>query len=408
MPQEPGVEPGLARRLGVTDAVVIGMCAMIGAGVFAAFAPAARAAGSWLLAGLAIAAVVAYCNAMSTASLAARHPESGGVYTYGRRELNDTYGFLAGWSFLVGKTASCAAMALTIGSYLAPECGKRLAVAAVLALTAVNYRGVTKTAALARGLLGLTLVLLLASVAFALTGTDAQQSIVDGLARPIPVYGVLQAAGLLFFAFAGYARIATLAGEVRDPARTLRRAIPLALGLTIALYALVGIALLVALGPERLAQSVAPVVEAAGPNWLAILVRVGAAIACIGALLTLIAGVSRTGMAMAHGGDLPGWLGAVHPRFRVPHHAELAVGAVVIAIVLLTDLRGAIGFSSFGVLVYYAVANLAALRRFRRWYSVLGLAGCAILLVTLPVPAILAGAGVLAVGLLLRMIRGHA
>src|SRR5919206_146448 len=132
-------QPALARRLGLGDAVVIGLGSMIGAGVFAAFAPAARAAGSWLLLGLAVAAVVAYCNATASAQLAAQYPTSGGTYVYGRERLGEWWGFLAGWGFVIGKTASCAAMALTFGEYVS---GGRLwldrlvAVAAVIVLTA--------------------------------------------------------------------------------------------------------------------------------------------------------------------------------------------------------------------------------------------------------------------------------
>src|SRR3982750_4077347 len=110
----------LRRRLTLADAVVVGLGAMIGAGVFTAFAPAAAAAGAGLLPALAVAAVVAWCNATSSARLAARYPESGGSYVYGRERLGPFWGYLAGWSFVVGKTASCAAMALTVGAYLWP------------------------------------------------------------------------------------------------------------------------------------------------------------------------------------------------------------------------------------------------------------------------------------------------
>jgi APA family basic amino acid/polyamine antiporter len=401
----------LARRLGTGDAVVIGLGSMIGAGVFSAFAPAARAAGSGLLIGLALAAAVAYCNAVASAQLAAQYPTSGGTYVYGRERLGEWWGFLAGWGFVIGKTASCAAMALTFASYAVngSEWVVRLvAFAAVAALTAANYHGISRTAALARLLVGLAVgSLLVAVVAIAGgeggAGTDGLSSVGHGGA-----YGVLQAAGLLFFAFAGYARIATLGEEVRDPAQTIPRAIPLALGITIALYLAVGFALLSALGPAALADSGRPLaaaVEAIGAAWAVPVVRVGAAVASLGALLALIAGVGRTGLAMARNGDLPRWLDSVHPRYRVPDHAELAVAAIVSALVLTTDLRGAIGFSSFGVLTYYAIANASAFtqdaahRRWPRGLNVLGLVACVALVVTLPWPSVVAGVAVLAVGL---------
>jgi APA family basic amino acid/polyamine antiporter len=223
----------------------------------------------------------------------------------------------------------------------------------------------------------------------------------------VGAYGVLQAAGLLFFAFAGYARIATLGEEVRDPAETIPRAIPIALAITLGLYAAVGVAALVGAGPSALAVSTRPLataVDAAGKAWTLPIVRIGAAVASLGALLALIAGIGRTTLAMARHSDLPGWLASVHPRYRVPDHAELAVALAVIVLVLTTDLRNAIGFSSFGVLLYYAVANASAYtqpaerRRWPRALNVLGLVGCLVLVATLPWSAIAAGTAVIAIG----------
>ncbi|WP_454050621.1 APC family permease [Cellulomonas sp. Marseille-Q8402] len=405
---------GLARRLGTGDAVLIGLGSMVGAGVFAAFAPAAQAAGSALLAGLAVAAVVAYANATSSAQLAAQYPTSGGTYVYGRERLGPWWGFVAGWSFVVGKTASCAAMALTFAAYAVPPAWQRpAAVGAVVLLTGVNLRGITRTARLTRVIVAVALAALVTAVAAGLLGGDPSWARVD-LAGSATWSGVLGSAGLLFFAFAGYARITTLGEEVRDPARTIPRAVQLALGLALLVYAGVAVALLTVLGPDGTAASAAPVAamaEATGWSWAVPVVRVGAVAASLGALLALVAGVSRTALAMARGGDLPRALAAVHPRHRVPHRAELAVGAVVVVLVLAVDLRGLIGFSSFGVLLYYLVANLAALtqagahRRFPRALQVLGVAGCAVLAVTLPLAAVAGGVVVLAAGVGARLLR---
>ncbi|HEU0286653.1 MAG TPA: APC family permease [Nocardioidaceae bacterium] len=406
----PEQSPTLARRLSTTDAVVVGLGAMLGAGVFSAFGPAAAAAGSGLLVGLGIAAVVAYCNAAASAQLAAAYPVSGGTYVYGRERLGPTWGFVAGWGFVIGKTASCAAMALTFGAYAidGPEWAQRLlGLAAVLVLTAANYRGVGKTALLTRVLVVATLAVLGLVVVLALTGGTISADHLDGWASAGP-YDVLQAAGLLFFAFAGYARIATLGEEVRDPSRAIPRAILIALAIVVVVYAAVGVSVLLASGPQAIADSTAPLataVDVAGAAWAEPVVRIGAAVASLGALLVLIAGVGRTSLAMAREGDLPRVLDAVHPRFRVPHHAELAVAAVVGVLVLTVDLRGVIGFSSFGVLTYYAIANASAYtqpaeqRRWSRGWNVLGLSGCAVLAVTLPASAVAIGAGMLAVGL---------
>ena len=396
----------LARRLGTFDAVTIGLGAMIGAGVFAAIGPAARAAGAGLLIGLLIAAFVAYCNATSSAELASLYPESGGTYVYGRRRLGAFWGFIAGWGFVIGKLASCAAMALTFAYYAAPDLARPLAVGAVVALTAVNYFGVSKTALLTRAIVAIVLTVLMVFVAAAVFGGGARldhlQPWFDG-----GVYGILQAAGLLFFAFAGYARIATLGEEVIDPERTIPRAIPLALAITLAVYAAVAVSALLAVGASALAQAPAPLVAAieAG-RWTALspVVRVGAAVASLGVLLSLLAGVSRTAFAMASKRDLPAFLDAVHPRYRVPARAEIVAGAIVAAIAALSDIRSAIGFSSFAVLTYYAIANACALtlnareRKWPRWLAMCGLAGCALLAFSLPSTAVLGGAGLLLTG----------
>ncbi|GHJ51377.1 amino acid transporter [Nonomuraea sp. TT08I-71] len=404
----------LARRLGVPDAVVIGLGSMLGAGVFVVFAPAAAAAGgAGLLVALALAGFIAFCNATSSARLAARYPESGGTYVYGRERLHPFAGFLAGWGFVIGKTASCAAMALTIGAYLWPGRARLVAVLAVLAVTAVNLRGIGKTAAATRVLVGVVLTVL---AVVAVTGApDVAPDRLAGFADT-GVRGVLTAAGLLFFAFAGYARIATLGEEVRDPERTVPRAVPLALGVVLAIYLVLAVVAVGVLGAQRLAESTAPlaeVVTAAGLPGLAWLVRAGATVAVTGVLLSLLAGVGRTTLAMARRRDLPRALAAVHPRRQVPHRAELAVAAVVIVVVSLVDVRGAIGFSSCTVLVYYAIANAAALTLGRdparklpvQLLAALGLVGCLLLAVNLPVASVLTGFGVLTLGALWYALR---
>jgi APA family basic amino acid/polyamine antiporter len=401
----------LIRHLGLFDAVVIGLASMIGAGVFAALGPAARAAGPGLLIGLGIAAVIALCNAMSSARLAALYPESGGTYIYGRRRLGEFWGYLAGWAFIVGKTASCAAMALTVASYLAPHEVRAVALATVIALTATNALGIQKSAWVTRLIVCVVLLCLGLVVVACLAGGQATLSHLC----PFPgggVHGILQSAGLLFFAFAGYARIATLGEEVRDPRRTIGRAIPIALGITLVVYGVVAISALLAVGASGIGGSAAPLraaVEAGNLHSLGPAVQVGGALAAIGSLIALILGVSRTALAMARDGYLPSAL-AVHPR-GVPVRAELAVGVVVAVLVASVDLRGAVGFSSFGVLVYYGIANASAWTLTReeqalpRWLPLLGILGCVVLAVSLPLTSALAGAGVLAAGVLWWFVR---
>ncbi|WP_432053265.1 APC family permease [Streptomyces xiamenensis] len=412
----PSPDTGLRRRLGVFDAVVIGLGSMIGTGIFAALAPAARAAGGWLLLGLGLAAVVAYCNAMSSARLAARYPASGGTYVYGRERLGPFWGYLAGWGFVVGKTASCAAMALTVGVYAWPGQAHAVAVAAVVAVTAVNCLGVRKSALVTRVVVAVVLAVLAAVVTACLVPGRGPHVAGGVPAAAVGWGGVLEAAGLLFFAFAGYARIATLGEEVRDPARTIPRAIPVALGITLVVYVLVAVAVLTALGAGGLGASGAPLadaVRASGSGWLAPVVRVGAVLAALGSLLALLLGVSRTVLAMARDRHLPSGLAAVHPRFAVPQRAELAIGAVVAVVAATADVRGVIGFSSFAVLVYYAIANASAWTlspaegRPVPLIPVVGFVGCALLAAALPVASVVTGAAVLTAGAVAYAVRGR-
>ena len=398
----------LQRRLGLSDAVVIGAGSMIGAGVFAAWAPAARSAGTGLLLGLAIAAVVAFCNAASSAQLAAIHPESGGTYVYGRRQLGETWGHLAGGGFVVGKTASCAAMALTVGAYLWPEYERWVAVAAVVAITAVNIGGLSRTVAVTRVLLVVSLLALTAVVVSGWTSPTASLDRITPLGGDL--HGIVQSAGFMFFAFAGYARIATLGEEVRDPEVTIPKAIPRALGAVLVVYAVVGLTALAAVDADLLALTDAPLrlVAESGDLPVGGIVRIGAGIAALGVLLNLIPGVSRTSLAMARNRELPHWFAHVDTRRSLPIRAELTVAAIVIGLVVLLEIRSAIAVSGVAVLTYYAITNAAALTlsdQQRRWpkpIAVVGLVGCIVLIAALPWRALATGVAVLAAGAVVR------
>ena len=382
---------------------------MIGAGVFVVFAPATAAAGSWLPLAVAIAGFVAYCNAAASAQLAAVHPHSGGTYIYGRRQLGPWPGFIAGWSFVTGKIASCAAMALTFGLYAAPGFETAAAVAAVVGLTVVNLLGVSRTALMTRIIVSLVVPVL----AFVVVAAFAAPTTSEAVTLPATWLGVLQAAGLLFFAFAGYARVATMGEEVREPQRNIPAAIFGSLAFTLVLYLLLSVSLLSALGPTTLAGSAAPLRDVFAATTSGIpetAVTIAAALASLGALLALIAGVGRTTLAMAREGDLPRALAGVWQRYGVPYAADLATAVVVIGLLLTTDVLTVVGFSSFGVLIYYAVANLSAFTLTDRpWHSpralnVVGFAGCVLLALTLPTTSVFTMLVVLAVGVACRAV----
>jgi APA family basic amino acid/polyamine antiporter len=395
----------LQRRLGTFDATAIGLGSMLGAGVFVVFSPAAALAGNLLVLSVVVAGVVAYCNAVASAALAAKYPTSGGTYVYGRKQLGEWPGFLAGWGFVTGKTASCAAMALTFGSYVARDYAVPVAVAAVVALTGVNLLGITRTALLTRILLCLVLATLVFVAIAAILGPHPAAE--PAGAPSGGAGGVLPAAGLMFFAFAGYARIATLGEEVKDPARAIPRAILAALAAAFAIYLALALLLLNHLPGGRLAATRTPLLDAVLNSGLAAgapVVQAGAAAACLGALLALITGVGRTTLAMARERDLPGPLAHVGGKHTVPFVAELAVAAVVILLLLTTDVMTVVGFSSFGVLLYYAVANASAFTLEAhpgyapKWLNAVGFLACLVLAFTLPRASVLTMAAVLAAG----------
>lgn len=396
---------GELRRLGTADATVLGLAAMLGTGVFAVWGPAAAAAGPWLPLAVLLAGLVAVCNAASSADLAVRYPESGGGYVYGHERINPGAGRLAGVAFLIGKLSSAAAAAGVFGQYVLPSAPMVAAIPAVLVVTVLNSVGVRWTARGAYSLVGGTLVVLLVVVFIGYCVPVTAPAPVAPAADPSSggVLGVLTAAGLVFFAFAGYARIATLAGEVIEPGRTIRRAIAIALGIALVTYLLVATALLIGLGPERLAMESTPLVvlvDGAGANALGVLIRVGAAVAAGSALLSVLVGVSRTAAAMARRGDLPDALGRIGPR-GTPWRADAIAGLITVVVAMLAGPAASIALSACSVLVYYAVVNLSAVRlpaadrTWPAWVSAVGLLLCVGLALLLPLPQVLTTAAAL-------------
>jgi APA family basic amino acid/polyamine antiporter len=384
------IPPVLRRRLGIPGAAAIGIASMLGAGIFFVWGPATAAAGSAVLLALPLAAAIAVLNATSTIRLAMRHPVSGGAYAYGRAELGPLPGFVAGVLFLLGKTASVAAIGLVAGGYLWPGAERLVAAGLIVVLAAINATGVRATAlvsAVAAGLVVVALVILLASG----VGTAGEPAPIPA---PVPGWGVLTATGLIFFAFAGYARIATLGEEVRDPVRTLPRAAVLSIVLVLALSAATLLVLLVVLGPERLAHSASPVAElVADGSGMAALVRAAVALACIGSLTGVLAGLSRTALAMARDHELPAVLARLS-RTSTPVVSDVVTGVVALAAVLLLSPAQVVGVSACAVLGYYAIAHFSALRAapalgLPRGIPIAGLAGCLAVALATPWPALL-------------------
>jgi len=393
-----GDSPVLRRDIGLAGTMLLGLGSMLGSGVFVSIALAEEMIGAWVLPAIMLAAALAACNALSSAQLAASHPRAGGTYEYGHVYLTPAAGFLAGTAFLLAKGASAATAALAFAAYLGAlfPLGLPLAVPAiglVALLTALVLAGLRRANWLNAAIVGFVVLVLAALI---LAG-----SLAPGKAPVFPADAMggtfLHAAALLFVAFTGYGRVATLAEEVREPARTIPPAIAATILVTGLLY--MGVGWVLARIPARAADAstaLEAVAAALGSPVLAGFVAVAALVAMAGVLLNLLLGLSRVLFAMGRRGDAPPALAAV--RGGQPAAAIIAVALGIAALCLIGEVRTAWTFSAVSVLIYYAVTNLAALRLprehrlFPRWISWVGLAGCLGLAVFIP-PGYWAGMG---------------
>ncbi len=409
----------LSRELGVFGAMMMGLGSIVGTGVFVSIAIGAHAAGPAVVVAIALAAVLAGCNGLSSAQLAANHPVSGGTYEYGYRFLNPPLGFSAGWMFLCAKSASAATAALGFAGYLNVAMGGAgtgwtvviIALCTVATLTAVVLAGIRRSNHVNIVIVSVTLAALAFFVALGLgrvSGENFTPFLIAGDGGS-PLGGLLEATALMFVAYTGYGRIATLGEEVRAPRRTIPTAIILTLGVSCVLYVAVGA---VGVGTGGFAgmepNQTAPLEKIArgfglpGAHWV---LAVGAMTAMLGVLLNLLLGLSRVLLAMGRRGDMPAVTARVSGGTATPHVAVVVVAVIITALVLVGDVRLTWSFSAFTVLLYYALTNLSALRLDRRQrlypraFAVAGLAGCLFLAFWVDLKVWLAGLGVLAVGL---------
>jgi basic amino acid/polyamine antiporter, APA family len=413
----PSGPAALRRELGLLDAVAIGFGAIIGAGIFVVTGVAAGIAGPAFLAGLFIAGIAAAANALSSAQLAAEYPQAGGTYEYGYRVLNEWAGFVAGWMFLASKIAAAGTVALGLAGYidaLVPGLQPRpIAVGAIIVFTILNYFGVRRSSTANLIIVAVSLAALLIFV-----GAGAASFRVANLQpfAPHGAGGAMRAAALLFFAYTGYARIATLGEEVSEPRRTIPRAIGITIGGAVLLYAAVAIVAVGSIGADALAATGAPLHAAARSfpaGWVATVVAAGGATAMLGVILSQLLGLSRMAFAMARRGDLPRSLATVHERYGAPGRAVLVIGAIAAVVAATGTLAGVAAAASFTILVYYGIANVAALRMPRRakifpdlvpW---VGVVACAALLLSLDAATMATGVAVLAAGVAGRMLARH-
>ena len=414
----------LQRELGVFGAAMMGMGSILGTGVFVSIGIAAGVAGPSVILAIALAALVAVCNGLSSAQLAANHAVSGGTYEYGYKYLNSWLGFTAGWLFLLAKSASAATAALGFAGYLLNLLGVStgellvpLGMVAVVVLTLIVLSGLRRSNITNIVIVSVTI---LALAAFVLGGVPRMAQSMGQNLTPFfnpdadsPLAALLEAAALMFVAYTGYGRIATMGEEVREPRRTIPRAIIVTLVLTMVLYVSVAVVGVGAVGAERLSSSAgtqaAPLELAArefGVPLVPQIVAIGAITAMLGVLLNLILGLSRVLLAMGRRGDMPGITARLDERGAAPYVAVIIMGIVIAGLVLVGNVKTTWSFSAFTVLIYYALTNLAALRLpdderlFPRWLAWGGLAACLFLAFWVEPAIWILGLGLIGVGLI--------
>ncbi|MDO5655179.1 MAG: amino acid permease [Flavobacteriaceae bacterium] len=404
----------LERVLGLKDAVGIGLGAIIGAGIFVVTGVAAGVSGPSFIVGLLIAGVIASFNALSSAQLAAVYPQSGGTYEYGYQLLNPVLGFSAGWMFLISKLSAAGVVAIGFGSYfhqLVPLFSPIMySVTAVILLIVANLAGIQKAGRLNLIIVSLTL---LALIYFIVAGIPEIRTHNFTPFAPFGIKGIAEAAALMFFAFTGYARIATLAEEVKSPEKTIPQAVIITIISAIVLYILIAITAVGLIGSEAMASVKSPLQAAAqhaSMPGLSIIITIGAATAMLGVLLSQILGISRMMFAMSRRKDLPGFLEKIHPRYKVPQTGILITGAVILVLSVFGNFEFIVRSASFSILLYYSITNLAALQqpahqqRFGKFIAIAGLMGCIAMSLSLPLKVIVTGLMLWVIGFILRFV----
>ena len=413
--------PLLKREITIPGAMLMGLGSIVGTGLFVSIALGTQIAGNAVLIAIVFAAILALFNGLSSAQLAAVHPVSGGTYEYGNHFLNSWFGFTAGWMFMVAKSSSAATAVLGTSAYVFYLLGMetspmvRMAVGYVLliTMTLLVQGGIRRSDRANRWIVGVTMLgisifLITAwfrhgfpSTVFADTfsmkglSIPANSTVQSAITtEPISFASLFYATALMFVAYTGYGRIATLGEEVRNPSVTIPHAILLTMGVVVVLYLAVTSTVLDLVGApafaESLKQNVAPLVSASeilGSPWITSAVALSAVTAMAGVLLNLILGLSRVLFSMSRRNDVPAVFQNVHPKTGSPVASVWGSAGVIAALVSTGSVQFTWTFSAVTVLVYYAITNLAALRlkaqerRFPAWISAAGLAGCLFLTV---------------------------
>ena len=379
-----------SRTLTLRNSIFLGLSSMIGAGLFVNIAPTAKAASYSSIIGLIMASSVAFANASSSAQLARLYPQTGGTYLYAKNILGKISSLIAGYSFIIGKSISCIAIALTLGNYLMPENPKFSAILLVVIVTLINFFGLKKTSSIAKWFV-YSVVLILGFYIFSIITTESfnlQIPITEGLTFK----SFVVSSSIWFFAFTGYSRLATFGEEVKNPEKIIPQAILRGLGITVIVYLSVSWVTLGIIKPTVIANSLTPLkvaFDVSRFSEFSFLITICSTIATSSVLLALLPGVSRVLVAMARDKNMPAIFKTIHPVHNSAYIADISVLAVVVAGVLYLNVIDAIKLSSFFILIYYSITNLSTLklpknkRLFPIFYPIYGLTSCLMLCVCL-------------------------
>lgn len=409
------------RELNLVDGIFMGLASILGTGIFVSIGFAVELVGPLTVVALAMAGGLALCNALSLAQLSRAFPHSGGTYEFANQTLNPLAGFAAGWLFVVAKSASAATCVLGIAAYLLPSDWRFLGAAAVLSLMLVlGLMGVKKSRWFNYLIVVLTSSGLIAYCVLALSHFDGEffyPFFQNRTGSPSPVISLLEATALMFVAFTGYGRVATLGEEIKNPEKNIPIAILLSLLVAFVLYVFVCFASLGAVGSQEFSilalETSAPlehVLRALEHPTMAFLLSLCAVLALLGVLFNLVLGISRVLVAMSRRGELPSKLCLIQSKSGVPAHA---IGATLLFITFLVcwgDLRLTWSVSAFCILIYYAITNLASLKlhprqmEFPIWTGAMGLIGCVVFLIGLELRALLLGAALTLTGFVVRVV----
>ena len=394
----------LKRTLNLLDATAIGIGAIIGAGIFVVLGIAIGYAGSAVIFSIIIAGIVASFTAFSFAELGSAIPKEGGAYTYAYELLSPNVAFIIGFLWIFAQIVAGVAISIGFASYFAALFPilpvKVIAVIAALALTGLNLIGIKQSSTVNNVLVVVKVAILALFITFGLLNMHSQNFTGSS---PNGIYGVLQGAGFIFFAYLGFGRIAALGEEVKQPQRTIPLAILLALGISVVIYILTAVTATGLVDYQTLAGSGSPIAVAAqatGNLTLVAAVSIGALVATTSVLLTNLIGLSRVSFSMARNGQLPKTVAKVSPRFGTPYVAILATGALMVILTVFLDLKQSAAITSFALLLTHVTVNLSAIILRRKkpnlakfkvplypLIPVLGVCSCIILMFSLPVEA---------------------